>query len=155
MNYKIVFVFALIVLSSSVQGATASSTEELNPFPTKTAFDLDLDLGVSLKNDDSLIFSRLRLGKSWMQGSDVLALGLGLGRFSNFGFGGGAEGEWINLPSGFWIQGKLLTTQNEIVVTGLGVGWSLLGVEGLISPFNSNKAAIYAKVRLPIGLLIQ
>jgi len=153
---KTLFLFLTFVVSvASTPVKAMNSTEALTPFPTKSALDLDLDLGISLKKEDSLIFSRLRTGKLWRRDENILAVGIDLGKFSNFGFGGGVEGEWIHLPSGMWIQGKALTTQNEILVTGLGLGWSLFGVEGLVSPFNSSKAAIYAKVRLPIGLLIQ
>ncbi|NBX69696.1 MAG: hypothetical protein EBR01_12115 [Proteobacteria bacterium] len=153
---KSLFVFICLLSFPSIIRAVETELSQPTPaFPLKTALDLDLDLGISLKKEDSLLNSRLRVGKFWMQDSDVLSAGLDLGKFSSFGLGGGAEGEWINLTSGLWIQGKLLTTQNEILVTGISVGWSLLGLEGLISPFNTQKVSVFAKVRLPIGLLIQ
>lgn len=153
MKMGLVSLISFLLLISSVQAATSNSIAEINPFPSKTSWDLDLDLGTSFKKNDSQIFSRVRIGKFWMHEPTVTALGISMGKFSNFGFGGGAEGEWIHLPSGLWMQGKVLTTQNEILVTGLSVGWSLVGIEGLISPLNSNQATIYAKLRLPIGLI--
>jgi hypothetical protein len=148
-----IFLISSFFLLNSIQAATTHSVSEINPFPSKSGWDLDLDLGSTLKKNDPQIFSRLRIGKFWMQEPKVMALGLDVGKFSNFGFGGGAEGEWIHLPSGLWIQGKVLTTQNEILVTGLSVGWSLVGVEGLVSPLNSSRATLYAKIRLPLGLI--
>lgn len=149
----------LILLSClfvpSVFFANPELSAQTNAFPLTQALDLDLDLGVSLKKDNSLLSSRVRIGKLWMQGSDVFTAGVDLGKFSVFGLGGGIEGEWIHLPSGLWAQGKALTTQNEILAMGIALGWSLVGIEGLVSPFNANTAAIVAKVRLPIGLLIQ
>ena len=155
MKKSLFLVLCVLSLFSAFGAVESELSQQASAFPLKTSLDLDLDVGITLKKDYSLLSSRLRVGKFWMQGSDVLSAGLDLGKFSSFGFGGGAEGEWIHLPTGFWIQGKLLTTQNEILVTGLSMGWSLMGIEGIISPFNTGKAAIFAKVRLPIGLLIQ
>jgi len=153
MKKWLIYFISHLFLIHSIQAASTNSKGEINPFPSKSGWDLDLDLGSTLKKNDPQIFSRLRIGKFWMQEPKVMALGLDVGKFSNFGFGGGAEGEWIHLPSGLWIQGKVLTTQNEILVTGLSVGWSLVGVEGLVSPLNSSRATLYAKIRLPIGLI--
>ncbi len=152
-NYKILFLGFLLTLS--LQAALTNPVSQGTLMPSKNSWDLDLDLGISLKREDSLVFSRMRIGNLWMQDTTVMSLGIDLGKFSDFGFGGGIEGEWLNISSGLWVQGKVLSTQNEILLTGIGLGWSLVGIEGLMAPFNSNKAAVLAKVRFPLGLLTQ
>ncbi|MBM4304714.1 MAG: hypothetical protein FJ112_10370 [Deltaproteobacteria bacterium] len=143
------------ILSVPTYANSLNTENEITPFPLRTALDVDIDLGISIKREDSQISSRLRVGKLWMLNSDALSLGGAFGKFSNFGFGGGVEAEWIHLSSGLWTQGKLLTTQEEKLVLGAGIGWSVIGIEGIISPIRFKTFAVFAKVRLPIGLGIQ
>jgi hypothetical protein len=155
MKSLIQIVILLGFLSVPIYANLANTENEITTFPSRTALDLDVDLGISIKREDSQISTRLRVGKLWMLNSDVLSLWGNIGKFSNFGFGGGVEGEWIHLSSGIWTQGKLLTTQYEKLVVGASIGWSVIGIEGLISPFAIDNSAVFAKVRIPIGLGIQ
>ncbi len=134
----------------------ASSFSNLDsPVPTKAIFDIDLDVGLSFKQENSNLLSRLRLGRQWIRGETVPALGVSLGKYSILGLGGGIEAEWLHISSGLWVQGKLVTTQQSPISVGVGLGWSLLGGELWVSPANRFQPLLIAKIRLPIGLLTQ
>ena len=149
----------LILFCSLISPPAAYSSENFLNIsdigPSVTALDMDLDLGISVKTEETPLFIRARIGKFWMKGSNVLALGADFGSFGNYGLGGGIEGEWLSISTGLWFQGKLLSSKKENLITGLGLGWSLLGMEALIAPLKGNNVTVLAKVRLPIGLLSQ
>ena len=155
-----ILIALFVWLTFPIQLPAVSYDSLQDALPLKKSIDLDLDFGLSLNRENSesrnsLVSSRFRIGRQWMRDSRVLSLGADLGKWGPWNLGAGLEGEWLDISTGLWIQGKVLSTQKELWVTGLSVGWSLFGIEGLLSPLNSSQKIVLAKVRFPIGFLIR
>lgn len=121
---------------------------------------LEGGVGFELGQAGPLIgLGRVRVGLMWIDEADVMSpryTSIGL-MASSSGLVSGAFGlqaEWMWLNPGVWVQvGASLDTSTDPLFD-LALGWSLLGVEGQLKLQDGDAvAALFAKVRIPLGVI--
>ena len=143
--------------SSGASTAVAVAPGQLTP--SKTLFDLDLNVGYGRPLTDPVLWlpkSRLRVGALFARDPRLFMVGGTVAWTQDQPVALGMELEALHLETGLWGQlgGSMDLSAHPGV--SLAVGWSLLGAEWQLRSWDDRgvASALFFNVRLPVGVIL-